>query len=36
MIEEGLGWTKDFAGLARARLVGRWKFAMQVMMTGAA
>ncbi|MFO0834400.1 MAG: IS5 family transposase [Phycisphaerales bacterium] len=36
MIEEGFGWIKDFAGLGRTRLVGRWKIAMQVMMTGAA
>lgn len=36
MIEEGFGWMKDFAGLARTRLVGRWKIAMQVMMTAAA
>jgi transposase len=36
MIEEAFGWIKDFAGLARTRLVGRWKIRMQVMMAAAA
>jgi transposase len=36
MIEEGFGWIKDFAGLARTRLVGRWKIRMQVTMAAAA
>jgi transposase len=36
MIEEGFGWMKDFAGLARTRLVGRWKIGMQAMMAAAA
>ncbi len=36
MIEEGFGWIKDFAGLARTRLVGRWKLRMQVTMAAAA
>lgn len=36
MIEEVFGWIKDFAGLARTRLVGRWKIRMQVMMAAAA
>lgn len=30
------GWIKDFAGLARTRLVGRWKLRMQVTMAAAA
>jgi transposase len=36
MIEEAFGWIKDFAGLKRTRLVGRWKIRMQVMMAAAA
>lgn len=36
MIEEAFGWIKDFAGLRRTRLVGRWKIRMQVMMAAAA
>ena len=36
MIEEAFGWIKDYAGLARTRLVGRWKIRMQVMMAAAA
>lgn len=36
MIEEAFGWIKDFAGLARTRLVGRWKIRMQVTMAAAA
>lgn len=36
MIEEIFGWIKDFAGLRRTRLVGRWKIRMQVLMAAAA
>jgi transposase len=36
MIEEAFGWIKDFAGLRRTRLVGRWKIRMQVTMAAAA
>lgn len=36
MIEEAFGWIKDYAGLARTRLVGRWKIRMQVTMAAAA
>lgn len=36
MIEEAFGWIKDFAGLRRTRLVGRWKIRMQVEMAAAA
>jgi transposase len=36
MIEEAFGWIKDFAGLRRTRLVGRWKIRMQMMMAAAA
>jgi transposase len=36
MIEEAFGWIKDFAGLKRTRLVGRWKIRMQVTMAAAA
>jgi transposase len=36
MIEEAFGWIKDFAGLGRTRLVGRWKIGMQVTMAAAA
>ena len=36
LIEEAFGWIKDFVGLARTRLVGRWKIRMQVTMTAAA
>jgi hypothetical protein len=36
MIEEAFGWIKDYAGLRRTRLVGRWKIRMQVTMAAAA
>ena len=36
MIEEAFGWIKDFAGLRRTRLIGRWKIRMQVEMAAAA
>jgi transposase len=36
MIEESFGWIKDFAGLRRTRLVGRWKIRLQVTMAAAA
>jgi transposase len=36
MIEEVFGWIKDYAGLRRTRLVGRWKIRMQVTMAAAA
>jgi transposase len=36
LIEEAFGWIKDYAGLARTRLVGRWKIRMQVTMAAAA
>ncbi len=36
MIEEAFGWIKDYAGLGRTRLVGRWKIRMQVTMAAAA
>jgi transposase len=36
MIEEAFGWIKDYAGLRRTRLVGRWKIRMQMMMAAAA
>jgi len=36
MIEEAFGWIKDYAGMRRTRLVGRWKIRMQVMMAAAA
>jgi transposase len=36
MIEEAFGWIKDYAGLRRTRLVGRWKIRMQMTMAAAA
>lgn len=36
MIEEAFGWIKDYAGLRRTRLVGRWKIKMQVTIAAAA
>jgi transposase len=36
MIEEAFGWIKDYAGLRRTRLVGRWKIRMQMKMAAAA
>ena len=35
-VEEIFGWFKTIGGLARARLVGRWKVAQEMLMTGAA
>jgi transposase len=35
-VEEIFGWFKTVGGLARARLVGRWKVAQEMLMTGAA
>lgn len=35
-IEEGFGWLKTVAGLARTRLVGRWKLSQQVHLAAAA
>ena len=35
-VEEIFGWFKTVGGLARARLVGRWKIAQEMLMTGAA
>ncbi len=34
--EEGFGWMKTVAGLARTRLVGRWKLAQQVHLAASA
>jgi len=36
MIVESFGWIKDFAGLRRTRVVGRWKIKQQVQMAAAA
>lgn len=36
MLEEAFGWTKDFAGLWRTRLVGRWKLKQQMLVATAA
>jgi len=36
LIEEAFGWIKDYAGLRRTRLVGRWKIRMQVTIAAAA
>ena len=35
-IEEGFGWCKTVGGLARTRLVGRWKITQQLDLTAAA
>jgi transposase len=35
-IEEGFGWCKTIGGLARTRLVGRWKITQQLELTAAA
>jgi len=35
-VEEIFGWLKTVGGLARARVVGRWKIAQEMLMTGAA
>jgi transposase len=35
-VEEIFGWFKTVGGLARARLVGRWKIAQEALITGAA
>lgn len=35
-VEEIFGWFKTVGGLARARMVGRWKIAQEMLMTGAA
>ena len=35
-IEEAFGWIKTVAGLARTRLVGRWKIVQQMQMAAAA
>lgn len=35
-LEEGFGWCKTIAGLARARHVGRWKIAQQFDLAAAA
>ena len=34
-MEEGFGWLKEIAGLARSRVVGRWKI-QQLWEVGAA
>lgn len=34
--EEAFGWIKDIGGMARTRLVGRWKILQQFQMTAAA
>ena len=34
-LEEGFGWLKEIAGLARSRVVGRWKI-QQLWEIGAA
>jgi transposase len=36
MIEESFGWIKTVAGLARTKLVGRWKLKLQMLMAAAA
>ena len=35
-VEEIFGWCKTVGRLARSRLVGRWKIAMEALVTGAA
>lgn len=35
-IEEGFSWWKTIAGLARTRLIGRWKIKQQVQLASAA
>jgi len=35
-VEEGIGWCKTVAGLARARHVGRWKITQQLHLAAAA
>jgi len=35
-VEEVFGWLKSVAGMARARLVGRWKIAQEMLISGAA
>jgi transposase len=35
-VEEIFGWLKSVAGLARARLVGRWKIGQEMLISGAA
>lgn len=35
-LEEGFGWCKTVAGLARTRLVGRWKITQQMQLSAAA
>mgnify|MGYP005861317567 CR=1 FL=1 len=35
-LEEGFGWCKTIAGLARVRLVGRWKITQQFELAAAA
>lgn len=35
-IEEIFGWLKMVAGLARTRFVGRWRIALEALMSGAA
>ena len=35
-IEEGFGWCKTIGGLARTRLVRRWKITQQLELTAAA
>ena len=35
-IEEGIGWIKTVAGLARSRWVGRWKLRQMVELAAAA
>ena len=35
-IEEGFGWCKTIGGLARTRLVGRWKITQQLELSAAA
>ena len=35
-VEEGIGWCKTIAGLARARHVGRWKIRQQLDLAAAA
>lgn len=36
MLEEAFGWIKDYAGLWRTRLVGRWKLKGQMQIAAAA
>ena len=36
MIEEAFGWMKTVAGLARTKLVGRWKLKLQMQVAAAA